>query len=374
MLNRRATTTRSGRAPRTWLASLAVSTLVLTACGGEDEGNEGESASGDASSEETLPLVVRATGPSFTDLPMLVIVTEDLWSEVGLDVDFEYVAANNAATTTQGLIAGEMDIAAGGSPALYNAYAEGMTDLVSLGTVNPAMTFGLAVNNETLEQMEADGVTVDSPVEERVQALEGMSLASSPEGSTGQKYLKIMLDSYGVDPATDVTLVPNADAAAQLAAAREGRVNGFANSFPNTNLPDVDGWGTLWLNFAEDLPQDILPLAAHEYFTTRDWLEENPEAAERFMRATWLALEALQNPSDELKEAVRGYEAFQDLNPEAFDAGWELSVPVYEGHTPLTTEEMFENALELVNFEARTPIDIKFEDIYDLTAAEAAQP
>jgi NitT/TauT family transport system substrate-binding protein len=370
MLNRRTKLkTTSRRAPRTWLAGLAASALVLTACGGSDSG----SASGDDASADVLPLVMRSTGPTFTDLPTIVILAQDHFAEVGLDVDFEFITASNAATATQGLIAGEMDVASGGTGSLYNAYAEGMTDLVSLGTTNPAMTFGLAVNNETAEQMEADGVTPDSPVEERVQALSGMSLASSPEGSTGQKYLKIMLDTYGVDPANDVTLVPNADNAAQLAAAREGRVNGFANSFPNTNLPEADGWGVLWLNFAEDLPQ-ILPLAAHEIYTTRGWLKENPETAKRLMEAYWLALEDLQNPTDELKEKIKNLEGFADLNPEAFDAGWELSVPIYAGHTPVTTQEMFENQLDLVNFERESPVDISFDDIYDLSAAEEAQP
>lgn len=372
MLNRRTTlTTPPRRAARTLLAGLVASMLVLTACGGEDEGTSG-SGSG-TSSGGALPLKMRSTGPTFTDLPTIVILAQDYFKEVGLDADFEFISASNAATATQGLIAGEMDVASGGTGSLYSAYAQGMKDLVSLGTVNPAMTFGLAVNNETAKQMAAKGVTPDSPVEQRVQALKGMSLASSPQGSTGQKYLKTMLSTYGVDPAKDVTLVPNADNAAQLAAARQGRVNGFANSFPNTNLPEADGWGVLWLNFAEDLPQ-ILPLAAHEVYTSRKWLDKNPEAAKRLMKAYWLALADLQKPTPELKEKIKNMEAFKNLNPKGFDLGWDLAVPVYKGATPVTTEEMFKNQLNLVNFESKAPVDFKMDDLYDLSAAEGSKP
>jgi hypothetical protein len=38
------------------------------------------------------------------------------------------------------------------------------------------------------------------------------------------------------------------------------------------------------------------------------------------------------------------------------------------------TEEMFQNQVDLVNFENDTPIDFSFDDIYDVGAAEAAQP
>jgi len=357
-------TTRPRRTPLAWLAtSLAVAMLALTGCGAGNANAGNDSGS----------LVMRSTGPTFTDLPTAVIVAQDYFKEVGLDVDFEWLTASNAATATQGVLAGEMDVASGGAGSLYAAYGAGMKDLVSMGTVNPAMTFGLAVTNEAATQMAQDGVTPESPVEERVQALRGMSLAASPEGSTGLKYLKTMLSENGLDPDSDVTIVPNADNAAQVAAAREGRVDGFANSFPNTNLPEAEGWGVLWLNFAKDLPS-ILPLAAHEVYTTREWIAENPETAQKLMRAYWLALQDLQNPTDELKEKVRNLEGFKDLNSQAFDEGWELSIPVYKGAMPVTTQEMFENQLELVNYENQTPVDISFNDIYDVGPAEKARP
>lgn len=366
MLSRHASPTR---ARSRWVAGLAVATLALTACGGGGDTETRQNAAG----EDLIPITIRSTGPTFTDLVTLTIIAQDYFTEVGLDADFEFILASNGATATQGLLAGEADVVTGGAGGLYNAYAEGATQLVSLGTANPATTFGLALNNETAEQLAAEGVTPDSPVEDRVQALAGLTLASSPEGSTGQKYLKIMLDAYGVDPNQDVTIQPNSDNAAQLAAARQGRVNGFANSFPNTTLPEADGWGVLWLNWAVDLPQ-ILPLASHEYYTTQGWLDDNPEAAQRIMEAVWLAYADLQNPTDELRQSIQDLEGFQDLNPEGFDLGWELSVQAYQGGSPLTTQEMFDNQLDLVNFERETPVDIAFDDLYDLGPAEAAQP
>jgi len=367
MLTWRMKRTTTRRARRTWLVGLAATALVLAGCGGGGEDNE-SSGSGDR-----IPVTIRSTGPTFTDLVTLVIVAQDYFTKVGLDADFEFILASNAANATQGLIAGEMDVASGGAGSLYNAFAEGRTELVSLGTANPAVTFGLAINNETAAQLAAKGVTPSSPVEQRVKALSGLSLASSPEGSTGQKYLRKMLNEYGVNPDRDVTLVGNADNAAQLAAAREKRVNGFANSFPNTNMPEADGWGVLWLNWAKDLPS-ILPLASHEYYTTRKWLEKNPEAAKRLTKALWLAYQDLQNPTNELREKIRNLEGFKGFNPKGFDLGWELSLGAYKNGTPLTTQEMFDHQVALVNYGRDKPIDVKFSELYDLGPVNASKP
>ncbi|WP_230205253.1 ABC transporter substrate-binding protein [Parafrankia elaeagni] len=314
-----------------------------------------------------------STSATFTDLPTVVIVAQDYFRQVGLDAEVSFSNASNASLITQAVISGDTDIATSGTGALYSAYAEGKTDLVSLGTMNPSITFGLALNQETLDTLAERGVTPESSAEERVQALRGLNLTSSPEGSTGNTYLRVMLSEYGVDPDRDVTILPNNDASAQIATTRQGRVSGFAQSFPRANFPAAEGWGGLWLNWAEDLPS-VLPLASHDYYTTRSWLEQNPEIAKRVMQAVWLADRDLQNPTDELRDKVRGLSQFANLNEAAFNEGWESAVVAYKDATPLTTQEMFDNEVRLINLNRESPISFSFDDIYDLSAAEAAQP
>jgi sulfonate transport system substrate-binding protein len=368
-MSRRTIVPSSRRAPLAALVGLAM-VLGLAACGGG--GNKPAENTGGGSVDH---LVARVTGPTFTDLPTVVILAQDYFKKVGLDVDFDFLAASNAANATQGVIAGEMDITTGGSGSLYSAYAAGRHELVAIGNLNPAMTFGVAVNNKAVEEMAKKGVTKNSPVEKRVQALRGMKFAASPAGSTGLKYLRTMFTSYGVNPDSDVTIVGNSDNNAQLAAARAGQVDGFANSFPNSNMAEADGWGVLWLNFAEDLPKgSLIPLASHALYTTHDWLNKHPQAAEKLLRAYWLAQVDLQNPTPELKEKIKNLPAFKNLNPKGFDLGWDASIPIYKGWTPVPTQEMFTKQLDLVNLDAATKIDFKFADLYDLGPANKTKP
>jgi sulfonate transport system substrate-binding protein len=356
---------RRSRSPLRRLLTLAVGAAVgLTGCasgGGSEEAENG-----------ALPVSIISTSPTFTDLTGAVIAARDYYTQVGLDVTVDY-GADNASLITQAVISGEADVGSSGTGALYNAYAQGMTDLVSMGSSNPSITFGLALNRQTVDMLAQRGVTPDSAVEQRVQALRGLTLTAGPDGSTGNAYVRIMLGEYGLDPNADVTLIPNNDGTAQIATTRNGRANGFAQSFPRSNFPDAEGWGTLWLNWSRDLPR-LLPMASHDLYTTRGWLQENPEAARRVMRAVWLAHQELQNPTPELRDAVKKLPAFTDLNDAAFDAGWELAIDAYAGANPLTTQQMFDNELYLVNFNRPASVTIAFTDLYDLSAAEAAKP
>jgi NitT/TauT family transport system substrate-binding protein len=351
--------------PVPWLrvTGAAVLVLALTSCATEKP----------PPAEGALSLRMMSTSATFTDLPTIVIVAQDYFEQVGLDVEFDFGSASNATLVAQAVISRQTDVGTSGSGALYNAYAEGMTDLVSLGTTNPSITFGLALNQTTVDALAERGVTPDSPVEERVQALRGMQITASPQGSTGNSYLRIMLEEYGLDPDDDLTIVPNNDATAQIASTRNGRTNGFAQSFPRVNFPDAQDWGTVWLNWAEDLPS-LVPLASHEYYTTKTWLRKNPEAARRLMQAVWLAHRDLQNPTQELRDKIKALPEFRELDPAAFDAGWELSISAYAGATPVTTKQMFDNAVHLVNLGRGKPVTFTFEDIYDLGPAKAARP
>lgn len=352
------------RTPIHRLLTLAVVAVSLAGCASSSR-SEGAENGG-------LSVTIISTSPTFTDLTGAVIAARDYYTQVGLDVTVDY-GADNASLITQALIAGDADVGSSGTGALYNAYAQGRTNLVSMGSTNPSITFGLALNQQTVDRLAERGVTPDSPVEERVKALRGLTLTAGPDGSTGNAYVRIMLGEHGLDPDTDVTLIPNNDGAAQIAATRNGRADGFAQSFPRSNFPDAEGWGTLWLNWSKDLPR-LLPMASHDLYTTRDWLRQNPDAARRVMQAVWLAHQELQNPTPELRDAVKKLPAFTDLSDAAFDAGWELAIDAYAGATPLTTKEMFDNELYLVNFNRPDPVTITFEDLYDLSAANAAKP
>jgi NitT/TauT family transport system substrate-binding protein len=330
----------------------------------------GSSAAPATEPAEMLPVNIISTSPTFTSLPHSVMMALDLYAANGIDANVD-LGADNAALIAQAVIAGDADIGIAGTGAVFNAYSEGMTDLVVIATMSCSLTFGVALNSETVEALAEQGITPDSPVEERVQALRGLSIGASPAGSTGDSYPRLMLTTYGVDPA-EVTLVPNNDGNAQVAAARAGRINGYALSFPNALIPEVEGWGALWLNFAEDLP-GLIPFAAHSIYTTRQYLEGSRETTVGIVAALWDALGVIKDSPDEAKEPVKS-DSFPDLDQAVYDEGWDLSVEAYAECTPITTEEMFQRQLDLVNSTRETPMELAMSDIYDLTVPEDAQP
>ncbi len=320
---------------------------------------------------ELLSVDIASHPPSFTSLPENVMEAMDLYEAHGIDPNVN-TGAGSAALTAQAVIVGDADMAISGTGAVINAHSEGMTDLVILATMSSSVTFGIALTNEVLEAIAAQGVTPDSSAEERVQALAGLTIGAAPPGSTGDSYVRMLLTEYGLDPDTDITLQPSTDNQATVAAARSGRIDGYALSFPESLIPGVEGWGELWINFAEDLPS-LVPLSAHTIYTTRQYLEENREICLGVVAALWDALDILQNRPDEAVELVKS-ERFPDLDQAIFDAGWEYALPTYAETTPITTEEMYQRSLDLVNTSRESPAVVEFGDVYDLTVPEEAQP
>jgi NitT/TauT family transport system substrate-binding protein len=333
-------------------------------------GTTGASASEGTEPAEMLSVDIVSTPPTFTSLPHSVMTAMGLYEANGIDANID-LGADNAALITQAVIAGDADIGISGTGAVYNAYSEGMTDLVVIATMSSSLTFGIALTNENVEALAEQGVTPDSPAEQRVQALAGLSIGAAPEGSTGNSYVQALLAEYGLDD-TDVTLVPNNDSNAQVAAARAGRIDGYALSFPSSLIPDAEGWGTLWVNFAEDLPS-LVPFAAHSIYTSRQFLEENRETCLGVVAALWDALNMLHDSPDEAKQPVKD-DSFPDLDQAVYDEGWALSVEAYADGTPITTEEMFQRQLDLVNGVREEPMELEMSEIYDLTVAEESQP
>jgi NitT/TauT family transport system substrate-binding protein len=291
---------------------LAAGALLLTGCGSPDAAKgSGPSEAGESLTSVRVGLAV----PTFNTSLINYVLQEDLDAEHGLDM---VATMGGAGSTNQvaALRSGAFDIVGAGTATVVDANAEG-ADLVVVGG-----TGGL-INNIVLNSKVADGLSVgpDAPTGERIKALRGLTIATSPPGSSSNATLRYLVKEYGLDPDKDLSIVPVNDPSAIVAGIRQGRFDG---SFFGVGIADVniaDGSGELWVSLPRGDVESFNDLVGVVLITTRDYLAKNPEA----VAAVHASLaEAQQRVDDDPEQVgkVLHEKVFTDLDKDVFDTAW----------------------------------------------------
>lgn len=347
--------------------------MVVAACGGSDStsdsttsttssGETTTTVAGDttttAGEAEVEPIPVRYVqqSPSMAYMPGQLAQGAGFFEEEGIAL--EALAPNPE--SLQLVISGETDIGTASSPQLFTAIAEGRP-VTALGVLTPNSTNELILSNEAIAELEAQGVTLDSPIEERVAALRGMTLTVPAEGTSSNLSLRSTLVEYGLDPDRDLELIPTPDATANVTTTREGRADGYMHSPPVTSIAVAEGFGQVWFSYFQGDVPIIQGINLIQIVARTDWVEENPEAVTRFMRALWRAHDLLVNDSDAAAAALQPF--FENTDPVVYDVAFTAMREVYlDGLAP--TRDGFERTLALVASQLGRDIDITYEQVY----------
>jgi NitT/TauT family transport system substrate-binding protein len=378
------------RRQRTRHVAVAIATIVAVAaaCGSDaDDATDTTAAapSTEVSGATTSPSAAATTTTpssepiSITFLPgnetlamatQLQAFAKGYFEEEGLDVEYLPVL-QNAAQVAQTVSAGEADIGSSGSTGAPALLAAGR-DIVAIADLAKGSVTQLALRNETIEKLAAQGVTRDSPIADRVAALKGLSLSVPQAGSSTDILVRLTMEEYGIDPDRDVTLQPIADGSARVAAAREGQTDGYVVPPPGSMLAPAEGWGEVWISWSENDVPKFVGLPWTQIITSRAFLEENPEAVRRFLKALWRAASDLENDPQGAAAAIKE-RWFPDLDPTMYELAFDASLPAFtQGMVP--DEKGFEMLMETYNASVAEPADLTFDQLYDITLVQETQP
>lgn len=315
--------------------------LALTSCGGtagdegpevteaiqttttqvEDDGATTQPASTSTTISAPLSEVTGVSSTnSFSAGPLLYIDVNESMLQHGIELDLRYVLNNPAVLAA--LLSNQTDIAAIGCQGILDANLDEAGKLqVLAGLTNASHQLFL-----TTEAVEASGVTPDSPIEERLQALEGLNLAASPAGTTTNAFLNQLVTLAGFDPNTDVNILPAAEPATMVAGVRTGEFDGALYGAGAFGELIEDGTGVMWIDGYSEIPE-LASVPTFCLSATSEWIEENAGAAALFNQAVADAIAAMQSDTSynpQIKEAF-----FPDMAQEAFEATWNNAVPPY---------------------------------------------
>ncbi|MGE3620596.1 MAG: ABC transporter substrate-binding protein [Acidimicrobiia bacterium] len=360
---------------RALMVLTACALVALAACSDSDGDDDAAPADGSTTTtgapeeevDEPIEISFQPSSESLTNLPQMHAFAMDYFAEEGLEVEYLPVIAN-AQQALQSVLTGNADISHVGSTATVAAILA-RQDVVAVGSQTPNVNLVLSLRNEAIDRIEQEsGVTPDSPIADRVEALKGLTIALPGAGSTGDAIMRGILESFDVNPDADLTLQPINDVAAAVASTRERQSDGIFHGLPAAVQGTAEGYSQVWISLAAgDVPQyEAVPLI--DIVTSRGFLDDDPEAVRRWLRAMVRALDDINERPDEVRAAVKE-RWFPDMDEALYDAAFDTVLPSFD--YPMTpTEENFEGLIELYNAGQPQPATLSFDDYYDLSLLE----
>lgn len=184
-----------------------------------------------------------------------------LFAKHGLDANV--VIVEGGPDAARALLSDQVDICTIAGPAVVNADLAG-ADMVIIGGIINRQLYSLMVLPEI--QSAAD--------------LVGTSLAVSEPGSGSDSVLRFGLESLGLDPENDVSIVSVGGTSARVAAMEAGSVAGTVVNAPQSGRAKALGFSVLLA------PEDMdLPYQHNSVVVSKEFLEENRPVVVSFIKA-----------------------------------------------------------------------------------------
>lgn len=251
---------------RTPTTALMLAALIATsACGGG-----GSSESSDPDAELSIDMAMAHTD-TYTAEWFGWAVADKVGYYDDLNLDVNFAAAGGSGEAVEQLAAGNVDAA---NPSMPSA-GEGLLSnlpLVNIFTYSNGAIFGIFAPK-------GSGIT-------SVSDLDGKRIGISEAGGGEVAFLEASLRAEGIDPISDVSLIPIGQGGPETyTAIEEGEVDAYSTAYN-----DIFALQTAGLTLTDLTPEIFDTFPARGIITTQDVVEDQPEALRRLARGTAMGI------------------------------------------------------------------------------------
>ncbi|MFJ6263067.1 ABC transporter substrate-binding protein [Rhodococcus erythropolis] len=300
------------------VASLMI-TLVLAGCAG------GTSTTDQPNAEGNLSANMMGGQGSFAYAPTEMLQPSGIAKENGLDLTYEG-RDSNSANMLAALISRDVDFVVPSPQATIDSIQQG-ADLVVVGVPVSLNISTMVLRSDVAA---ASRVGTSSPAVDKLQALRGLTIATSPSGSGNNAVLRALLSEAGLDPEKDVTIVGVNDKAAIVAGINSDTFEGafFTNGILEQNI--VNGSAVKWISTSSGETDDLLRGEMPGLFivTRKDVVENSPGVVDKTYSVMNTMLAQIANDPTTFGNEVY-QKSFTATDKAVFDLAWEESVAAY---------------------------------------------
>jgi NitT/TauT family transport system substrate-binding protein len=293
--------------------------------------------------------------------PAQLASDKGFFRDEGLDVEY-ITSAQGATTAVAAVVGGSAFMAFTGAPVATSAVGQGSPVRIVLVASNQ---YGVEVTLSN-KVMQERGVTPQSPMDKRVQALKGTKVGIYTPGDSTDQLLRVLFRTYEVNADSEVELISTQNAANMLAAFQRGAIDGMAVSPPTGQQAESQGIGKVYIK-----PSEVDEIKGYPYLVgsanVKD-IQERPQLIKGTAKAVARAERMLRTDPAGAKPSIRKF--FEGFDPTVFDLAYEAMLAAVP-ENPIPTRQGFEALEKFVKLQGKS-LGVTFEQAMEPRPAEEA--
>jgi len=285
--------------------------------------------------------------------PQYVAINKGFFKEQGIEI--ELTTGQGADKTMTALLSKQCDIGFAGPESCIYVYNQGKDDY--------AMVFA------QLTQRDGSFLVAKAAAPNFYWGeTKGKTIIGGRPGGVPEMTLEYVLKKNGVIPGQDVNIITNIQLSATAGAFKSGTGDYVTLFEPTASMLEKEGGGKIVASIGKDSGK----IAYTAYFTTKSYMEKNPEIVQKFTNAIYKGQIWVKNHSAE--EIVKEIKPFF---PDADDSIMATVVNRYKEigafcENPVTERESFELLQEVIQTAGQLDKKVDYEKIVNSAFAEKA--
>jgi NitT/TauT family transport system substrate-binding protein len=310
------------------------------------------------SAEAAQKVVMAQPTSTLIFMPVYIARGKGYFKDEGLDL--EVIIAGGGSKAAAALIGGSAQFVPGAFAHVVKATAKGQKLVTVAGMMNQIPS-NIFMRKEVIKRT---GVTSDSSLKKRIQALKGLKIGITSSGSMTDLLARHLLAKGGMNPDSDATIIALGRARASLSAVERRAVDAVVQTSPYLEIMDDRGLGKTIINFTRGDVPELRGYLFSTINTKRSYVEANPGIVLKVVKAIVRAEKYIaENPQGSLA-VLRKF--FPKTKPAILEQAFK-NMSVGMKKDPTINKDEVEKNIKFINIEHKMnglkPINLTFDDV-----------
>ena len=309
-----------------------------------------------AASAADINIVMAIPAPTMTFSAHYIAEDAGFYAKEGLKVETRNLVG---VASTNAVIAGSADFTVGTGATFLRAVASG-SKLLAIGTMVNKPMVELVLRKDVAD---AAGITEKTPLDQRIKALKGKTIAIQGVGSVIHAMQRLVAARAGLDPDNDMRIAPM-NPPAMLPALKAKQIDGFATSLPFTTNAVVSGDAIMLVSGPRGDMPEYLPMDYVVLYTRPEVCQKERAKCEKMARASKNATDFIVKKPNEALALLK--KRFSQLDPKVLEAAWAVVSKAHSPDSKVTLKGLDNSQKFSVNAQLLEPKDVlkDFKGVY----------